>query len=111
MATFRGGSDGGVRGTGPQATAHLWQEVRNEQWPPPAIARRLKERPDRRPVWVAIEWESDGWQWMRGMAVTWDQQHFKVSVEDKRLQVGLVWVVPKHVRRREDDELPLPLWD
>jgi hypothetical protein len=99
--------DGGVRNTGPQVTSKYWQRALNAHWPPAAIARRLQDRPDPRDVWVAIEWERDGWQWLPGKATRWDRDHVMVRVDDVRLQVGGVWVAPIDVRRQRESAHPV----
>ncbi|WP_345572127.1 MULTISPECIES: hypothetical protein [Actinomycetes] len=88
----------------PIERAALYQRVLNEHFPPPAIARRLRDVPfDRRiAVWVRIVWSSDGEEWLAGEAWRWDRRHVFVTQLgiEVRLQLSGVWVAPEDVRRR-----------
>jgi hypothetical protein len=75
----------------------MHQKAMNESWP-----RHPRSVPEREPiaVWVRIEWERDGEEWLPGRTDRWNQRFVQVRVDDLRLQVGAVWVVPADVRRR-----------
>ena len=59
--------------------------------------------PDREPVsvWVRIDWERDGQEWLEGTATRWTNAVF-VRVDDRRLRGFGVWVPSGDVRRTNE---------
>jgi hypothetical protein len=74
------------------------QHVLNQSWPPGS--RRIRDQPQRIPVWVRMVWAIDGEQWMHGHASRWTPRHVFVELGDARLATLGVWVRPGEVRRR-----------
>jgi hypothetical protein len=94
----------------PSELAAKYQKVGNEHFPPPAIARRLRDVDGERriAVRVRIEWERDGEQWIDAEAWRWDQRHVFVRFSDERLQIGGVWLAPHDVSRPEEPQVSEP---
>lgn len=85
-----------------ESTGHgKYLDILNKSWPPAEVARELKDRPDAIAVQVRIVFETDGEQWLDGMARRWWQQHVCVECLDSRLQVRYVWVDAGDVKRQE----------
>lgn len=84
------------------------QRALNEHWPPPAIARSLTDRSDWIAVWARVVWERDGEEWLPGRATRWDRRHVFVRINDGRLQIPGVWLLPADVRRQEAGAPPAP---
>src|SRR5687767_5367501 len=80
-----------------------YQEVLNKSWPPAEIASELKDRPDAIAVEVRVVFETDGEQWLDGMARRWRKQHVCVKCLDPRLRVPYVWVAASECA---DERLP-----
>jgi hypothetical protein len=78
-----------------------WQRARNERFPPPAIARRLRDQSKPIPVTARVVWERDGEEWIDGTAIRWDQRHVLVRLDDRRCSTIGFWLAPEDVRRRE----------
>ncbi|WP_328321860.1 hypothetical protein OHA70_25525 [Kribbella sp. NBC_00382] len=78
------------------------QDVTNEHWPPPAVARTLQPFPSdyRIDVDARLVWEVDGEEWVEATAIAWTQHHVKLFCQDPRLLVPYVWLAPADVRRR-----------
>jgi hypothetical protein len=64
------------------------------------IARELKDRPDAIALQVRVVFETDGEQWLVGIARRWWEQHVCVECLDPRPRVRYVWVDASDVRRR-----------
>jgi hypothetical protein len=77
-----------------------YQSVLNQAWPPSEAAVAQKDRPNGIDVQVRIVFETDGEQWVDGIARRWWERHVCVECEDPRLQVRYVWVDAADVRRR-----------
>lgn len=77
-----------------------FQDVLNQSWPPAEVARELRNRPDAIAAKARVMFETDGEQWLDGIARRWWQQHVCVELEDPRLRVRYVWVSAADVRRR-----------
>ena len=50
------------------------QDILNQSWPSPEVARSLHDRPDGIAVRVRVVWERDGEEWVDGTATRWHGQ-------------------------------------
>lgn len=76
------------------------QDVMNQSWPAPEVARRLSDRRDGIEVRVRLVLSGDGEVWLDGRATRWHDQNVFVYVRDDRLRLGFVWVDAEDVERR-----------
>lgn len=79
----------------------LWQEVTNEHWPAPGVAKTLRDVPRAQQIDVIarVVFATDGEQHLAGRAVRWTKQHVCVTIDDRRLQVAYLWLAAGDVRR------------
>lgn len=95
------GGHNGSHGTRVQP-AKDWATVLNESWPPPEIARRLRDVDvDKQiPVIAHVVFES-GEEQLFGYATRWakDLPHVRVSINDARLTTGGLWLAPADIQR------------
>jgi hypothetical protein len=93
--------DYGSIGYSVEQQLRMHQNVVNESWPPPAVAREVRDVARERQVDVTVRlvFERDGEQQVPGRAVRWWKRHVCVSVNDRRLQVGYVWLDAGDVQR------------
>jgi hypothetical protein len=77
-----------------------FQDVTNQSWPPPEVARRLSDRQDGIDVRVRVVLSGDGEVWLDGRATRWHGRHVFAYVLDDRLRLGFVWVDAGDVQRR-----------
>ena len=75
------------------------QTLLNEDWPPPAIARRLKNAAAPIEVEARLVFDRDGEAWLPGHALRWTKMHVMVEIIDPRLQVSRVWLAPHDLHR------------
>lgn len=99
-AEVQSGSVAGSNDYGIQHRPEDFQDVLNQLWPPPEVARELKNRDDAIEVQVRVVFDRDGEQWLDSVARRWWQLHVCVECEDRRLRVRYVWVGAGDVRRR-----------
>jgi hypothetical protein len=78
----------------PSADGPVYQKVLNEDWPPPAIARTLKNARASIEVEARLILDRDGETWMPGRALRWTRHHVLVEVADPRLEVSRIWLAP-----------------
>jgi hypothetical protein len=76
-----------------------FQDVLNQSWPAPDVAKRIKD-PASIDVTVRLAFARDGEVWLDGVGTRWHGHHVFVRIEDTRLRLPFVWVDASNVRRR-----------
>ena len=77
-----------------------FQDILNQSWPAPDVARRLHDRPDSVAVRVRVVWADDGEEWLDGTATRWHGRQVCVLHSDPRARVPYSWVDAGDVQRR-----------
>lgn len=77
------------------------QKVLNEDRPPPAIARTLKNA--RAPINVdaRLILDRDGETWVPGHALRWTRLHVLVEVADQRPETSRIWLAPHDLHQTD----------
>ncbi|TDE12638.1 hypothetical protein [Jiangella asiatica] len=79
--------------------AQGWQRVLNEHWP--AQPGDFEDRSPGIPVRARVVWETDGEEYLSGLAVRWDRDHVYVRLHQHggRLSAAGVWLKPADIYR------------